>query len=69
MSSRRNAPACFCPFPVAFAAAMPACAADYDAGKSIDLLVGAPPGGGYDIYGRLVGRHFGGTFPATPPSW
>ena len=26
-----------------------AAAGDYYAGKSIDLLIGAPPGGGYDI--------------------
>jgi tripartite-type tricarboxylate transporter receptor subunit TctC len=48
------------------AAPGPASAADYYAGKTIDLLVGAPPGGGYDIYARLVGRHFGRHIPGQP---
>jgi tripartite-type tricarboxylate transporter receptor subunit TctC len=43
-----------------------ASAADYYAGKSIDLLVGAPPGGGYDIYGRAVARHIGRHIPGNP---
>jgi tripartite-type tricarboxylate transporter receptor subunit TctC len=47
-------------------AGAPASAADYYSGKSIDLLVGAPPGGGYDIYGRLVGRHLGRHIPGNP---
>jgi len=29
------------------------------AGKQISLVIGYPPGGGYDIYGRLLGRHLG----------
>jgi tripartite-type tricarboxylate transporter receptor subunit TctC len=41
-------------------------AADYYAGKTIELLVGAPPGGGYDIYARLVGRHLGRHIPGNP---
>ncbi len=48
------------------AAATPAAAADYYAGKSIDLLIGAPPGGGYDIYGRAVARHLGRHIPGNP---
>src|SRR5262245_5577026 len=47
-------------------ATAPASAADYYAGKSIDLLVGAPPGGGYDIYGRAVARHIGRHIPGNP---
>ncbi len=46
--------------------ASPAPAADYFAGKSIDLLIGAPPGGGYDIYGRAVARHIGRHIPGNP---
>ncbi len=46
--------------------AAPAVAQDFYAGKSIDLLVGAPPGGGYDIYGRLVARHIGRHIPGNP---
>lgn len=54
---------------IAFAAtllATPATAADYFAGKTIDLLVGAPPGGGYDIYARVVARHLGRNIPGQP---
>src|SRR5438477_11577752 len=46
--------------------AQPAGAADYFAGKSIDLLIGAPPAGGYDIYARTVARHLGRHIPGTP---
>src|SRR5262245_33000221 len=46
--------------------ASPAVAAEYYAGKTVDLLVGAPPGGGYDIYARLVGRHLGRHIPGNP---
>jgi tripartite-type tricarboxylate transporter receptor subunit TctC len=44
----------------------PAAAQDHFAGKTIDLLVGAPPGGGYDIYARVVARHFGRHIPGNP---
>ena len=43
-----------------------ASAADYYAGKSIDLLIGAPPGGGYDIYARTLARHYGRHIPGQP---
>src|SRR5882757_1257399 len=46
--------------------AFPAAAADYFAGKSIDLLSGAPPGGGYDIYARAIARHYGRHIPGHP---
>src|SRR6266850_3518004 len=48
------------------AAATPAPAADYFAGKSIDLLIGAPPAGGYDIYARALARHLGQNIPGKP---
>jgi tripartite-type tricarboxylate transporter receptor subunit TctC len=54
---------------VAFASnivAGPATAADYYAGKTIELLIGAPPGGGYDIYGRTVGKHLARHIPGQP---
>jgi tripartite-type tricarboxylate transporter receptor subunit TctC len=41
-------------------------AADYFAGKSIDLLIGAPPAGGYDIYARTLARHYGQSIPGKP---
>lgn len=44
----------------------PATAQDFYAGKSIDLLIGAAPGGGYDIYGRAVARHIGRHIPGNP---
>ena len=43
-----------------------ASAGDYYAGKSIDLLIGAPPGGGYDIYARALARHYGRHIPGQP---
>src|SRR5215475_13688854 len=47
-------------------ASTPAGAADYYAGKSIDLLIGAPPAGGYDIYARTLARHYGQYIPGKP---
>src|SRR5215510_6024285 len=43
-----------------------AAAQDFYAGRSIELLIGAPPGGGYDIYGRVVARHIGRHIPGAP---
>jgi tripartite-type tricarboxylate transporter receptor subunit TctC len=55
-------------FAVTLAALLPAPASaqNFYAGKSIELLVGAPPGGGYDIYGRVVARHIGRHIPGNP---
>ena len=58
-----------CAFHLALAAGLtpaPALAADSYAGKTIELIVGAPPGGGYDIYARAVARHFGRHLPGEP---
>jgi tripartite-type tricarboxylate transporter receptor subunit TctC len=35
-------------------------------GKTIDMIVGGAPGGGYDIYGRAVARHWGKHIPGNP---
>jgi tripartite-type tricarboxylate transporter receptor subunit TctC len=35
-------------------------------GKSITLAIGFTPGGGYDLYGRLVARHLGKHIPGKP---
>jgi tripartite-type tricarboxylate transporter receptor subunit TctC len=35
-------------------------------GKTINLLIGYPPGGGYDTYGRLLARHLGNHIPGNP---
>jgi tripartite-type tricarboxylate transporter receptor subunit TctC len=47
-------------------AAIPAHAADFYAGKTIDFLVGADAGGGYDIYARVVARHWAKYIPGHP---
>lgn len=35
-------------------------------GKAIRIIVGTAPGGGYDTYTRLIGRHFGKYIPGNP---
>ena len=40
--------------------------ADFYSGKTVQVLIGFSPGGGYDIYGRTLARYMGGTFPAIP---
>jgi tripartite-type tricarboxylate transporter receptor subunit TctC len=35
-------------------------------GKSMQLLIGFGPGGGYDLYGRTVARHLGRFIPGNP---
>src|SRR5215467_6061774 len=47
-------------------AAAPAMAADYYAGKTIELVVGGDAGGGYDIYARTLARHLGRHIPGNP---
>jgi len=41
-------------------------AEDFYAGKKIDLYIGFGPGGGYDLYGRLLARHLGLHIPGKP---
>jgi tripartite-type tricarboxylate transporter receptor subunit TctC len=62
-------PSRLCVFPLALAAALtagPLHAADYYAGKTIEMIVGGGPGGGYDIYARTVARHLGRFIPGEP---
>jgi tripartite-type tricarboxylate transporter receptor subunit TctC len=40
--------------------------ADFYRGKTVTLVVGYGPGGGYDVYARLVGRHLGRHIPGNP---
>jgi tripartite-type tricarboxylate transporter receptor subunit TctC len=47
-------------------AAAPATAQDYYAGKTVDLVVGNYPGGGFDIYARALARHLGRHIPGSP---
>jgi tripartite-type tricarboxylate transporter receptor subunit TctC len=35
-------------------------------GKTVKIIVGSGPGGGYDTYARLVGRHLGKHVPGSP---
>lgn len=35
-------------------------------GKSIRLIVGLAPGGGYDLYSRVIARHLGKHIPGNP---
>ena len=40
--------------------------ADFYKGKTISLYVGFPPGGGYDLYARVVAPHFTRHIPGNP---
>jgi tripartite-type tricarboxylate transporter receptor subunit TctC len=50
----------------AITTAAPASSADFYAGKTLELTVGAGPGGGYDIYARVVARHLSRHIPGQP---
>ena len=39
---------------------------DFYKGKNIQLVVGYGPGGGYDIYARLIARFIGKHVPGSP---
>jgi tripartite-type tricarboxylate transporter receptor subunit TctC len=39
---------------------------DFYKGKSITLVVGNGPGGGFDVFGRLLARHIGRYVPGIP---
>jgi tripartite-type tricarboxylate transporter receptor subunit TctC len=39
---------------------------DFYAGKTLSLLIGFPPGGGYDTYMRVLARHYGKYIPGHP---
>lgn len=36
------------------------------AGKSVHMIIGFGPGGGYDLWGRVVARHIGKHLPGNP---
>jgi len=51
------------------AVASPACAdtvADFYRGRTVTLIVGYGPGGGYDLFARLLARHLGRYIPGNP---
>jgi tripartite-type tricarboxylate transporter receptor subunit TctC len=39
---------------------------DFYAGKTLTLIIGFPPGGGYDSYVRVLARHYGRFIPGHP---
>jgi len=41
-------------------------AAQFYKGRQITMIVGSPPGGGFDIYARLTARHLGKHIPSNP---
>ena len=45
-----------------------ACAqvADFYRGKTLNIIVGYGPGGGYDLYARLLARFIGNHIPGNP---
>ena len=43
-----------------------AIAADYFAGKTINLIAGTDVGGGFSIYARVIGKHLGRHIPGNP---
>jgi tripartite-type tricarboxylate transporter receptor subunit TctC len=51
-------------FPLA--AAQADAVADFYSGKTISLIAGFPPGGGYDTYVRTLARHYGRHVPGQP---
>jgi tripartite-type tricarboxylate transporter receptor subunit TctC len=40
--------------------------ADFYKGKTVSLIAGFPPGGGYDTYVRVLARHYGRFIPGQP---
>src|SRR5712671_5047813 len=39
---------------------------DFYTGKTVNLVIGYAPGGGYDLYARTLGRHIGRHIPGKP---
>src|SRR5438045_8870854 len=64
---RRLFAACFA---LALGAAAPASAqedvAAFYQGKQLRFVVGSAAGGGYDLFARIVARHFGNHIPGNP---
>ncbi len=40
--------------------------ADFYKGKTVSMVVGSPPGGGYDFYARMIARHMSKYIPGAP---
>jgi tripartite-type tricarboxylate transporter receptor subunit TctC len=41
--------------------------AEFYKGKSVNVVIGYPVGGGYDLYARALARHIGSHIPGKPP--
>ncbi|MFN3892293.1 MAG: Bug family tripartite tricarboxylate transporter substrate binding protein [Beijerinckiaceae bacterium] len=39
---------------------------DFYKGRTVAIIVGFPPGGGYDVYARVLSRHIGRHIPGSP---
>jgi tripartite-type tricarboxylate transporter receptor subunit TctC len=66
-SVRPQLPAVAIAASLTIAIATPAAAqGDVLAGKSVQMIIGFGPGGGYDLWGRTVGRHIGRHLPGNP---
>ena len=50
----------------AWSCAAPANAQDFYAGKQITIIVGAGPGGGYDLQARIAARYLAQHIPGNP---
>jgi tripartite-type tricarboxylate transporter receptor subunit TctC len=56
-------------FSIATLVTLPASAqsvADFYKGKNVALAISFAPGGGYDLYARILGRHMGKHIPGNP---
>lgn len=40
--------------------------AEFYKGRQVNLVIGYSPGGGYDVYARVLGRHIGKHIPGNP---
>jgi hypothetical protein len=48
------------------AAGRPAAAQSFYEGKTVRIIVGLAPGGGFDTYARVIARHIGRHVPGNP---
>src|SRR2546430_2404074 len=60
LSARRARDAC------AVAPARADAVADFSQGRTLTLVVGSGPSGGYDLFGRMMARHLGRHIPGQP---
>jgi tripartite-type tricarboxylate transporter receptor subunit TctC len=62
----RSAAALFCILALMLSPAKADPVADFYKGKTVTLIVGYGPGGGYDVFARLLARHIGKHIPGNP---